>query len=88
MGKKSLIQHESTWKSSIHILDVDNLRKATPVGAYIQFEKKVDGGDAIYHKQQKMGIISGVIQAKYPNVFMLEDGRTFSWKDYYLGKIK
>lgn len=88
MGKHTAGYLTKIWERSIHILDIDDLRDSTPVGAHILFEKTIEGGDAIYHRQQKPGIISGVIKSKFPHIFLLEDGRTFSWKDYYLGKIK
>lgn len=88
MGKRTVGYMTELWDRSIHIQDIEDLRDSTPVGAYIKFEKEINGGDAIYHREKKPGIISGVIKAKFPRVFMLEDGRTFSWIDYMLGKIK
>lgn len=84
MGKKSLTQHTSTWEKSIHILDIEEFRDSTPVGTHIQFEKAMD----IAVSRKRPEIVSGIIKSKFPHIFMLEDGRTFSWKDYYLGRIK
>lgn len=75
------------FSEHIPIETIDELRDATNIGDEITFTKEVyefyaDTGR--YRKFDKP--ISGVIAKKFSHVFMFEDGRTFTWKDYYMGR--
>lgn len=59
--------------------DIYELRKNTRVGESIKF--KVD-----HALEDGTDIVKGKIAAKYPHVFMLTNGKTYSWVDYLLGK--
>ena len=54
------------------------LRDNTKVGETIKFKcDRFDVGDKT---------IKGEVLEKYPRVFVLSDGRIYSWVDYLLGK--
>lgn len=73
----------------IYVNDVDKLRDNTKVGDTIEFMTdkyaRYDGYDHRGFKDTKK--IKAVVKAKYPNVFVLDDGQIFSWVEYIIGKI-
>lgn len=69
-----LIQQAFTTK------DIDLLRKSIKVGDRISF---VRSG---YRDRDSRIRITGTVKEKYPYIFSLEDGRTFTWVDYLIGK--
>ena len=87
--KKGKWQLTRLFNESIHVKDIDALRDATKVGETIVFTHMMTQSNvsASAHGAEKPVIITGKIKAKFPHVFLFEDGRTFSWKDYLLGLI-
>ena len=64
------------------IQEVYDLRNKTRVGDYIRFK----------NNRYKLGhvgevrTVRGTVIKKYPHIFMLSNGETYSWKDYFLGR--
>ena len=77
-------------KGSTTVEEINNLRDNTPVGTYIEFKRKVsESVSATGLRGISKGdliTISGIVTKKFPNVFMLDNEKTYSWKDYMLGK--
>lgn len=78
------------FDNSIHVRDINALRDSTEIGEIISFTKEVDFSNVSASKngRKKPVTITGKVKAKFPHVFLFEDGRTFSWKDYFLGLTK
>lgn len=56
----------------LSVVQIGILRDITNIGDWVYFQKD----------DQK---IEGQIAKKYEHIFLLEDGRTFSWIDYVIG---
>lgn len=73
-----------------HIDDVKHLRNTTPVGATVRFAiRRCEGynnGSVGISWADKDRIVEGTIIKKFPFIFMLDNGRTYSWVDLLLGK--
>lgn len=54
--------------------DVYKLRDSTPIGSEIKF------------KDTDSVTISGIVTDKYEHVFVLDNKRTYDWKQYMLNK--
>ena len=67
-----------------HIVDVEKLRDKTKIGETIKF--KIYRNYYFLDDAVVSGIVKGKVIAKYPHVFELDDGSTYSWVDYMLGK--
>lgn len=81
-----LLKGERPREGVITVEDVYRLRDTTNVGDIVTFRAVVYRRLEGYGGQTKPETIIGRVKAKYPHIFMLEDGRTFSWKDYLLGR--
>lgn len=72
----------------INIEDVHELRDKTRIGELIEFTSdkyaRCDGFG--YQPFKNVKKVKGIVTAKYPNVFVLNDNSTFSWVEYILGK--
>lgn len=72
----------------INIEDVHELRDKTRIGELIEFTSdkyaRCDGFG--YQPFKNVKKVKGIVTAKYPNVFVLNDNNTFSWVEYILGK--
>ena len=66
-------------KAGYTVQDVYDLRKKTNIGDYIRFRRKTS-------YQSNEITIRGFVVKKYPHIFMLSNGETYSWKDYLLGR--
>jgi hypothetical protein len=66
-------------KAGYTVQDVYDLRKQTNIGDYIRFRRKTS-------YQSNEITIRGFVVKKYPHIFMLSNGETYSWKDYLLGR--
>ena len=89
-SKKGKWQLTRLFNESIHISDIDALRDSTEIGETIKFTHDMTPSNigSSAHGREKPVTIKGIIKAKFPHVFLLEDGRTFTWKDYFLGLRK
>ena len=71
----------------IHVEDVQ-LRDNTRIGELVEFTSdkyaRCDGFGYQPFKDTKK--VKGIVTAKYPNVFVLNDNQTFSWTEYIIGK--
>lgn len=65
------------------IKDVYKLRNKTRIGESIRFksDRNVRGDN-----EGKKKIVRGAVTAKFPYVFLLDTGETYSWVEYFLGK--
>lgn len=72
----------------IHVEDVNKLRDNTRIGELIEFTSdkyaRCDGFGYQPFKDTKK--VKGIVTAKYPNIFVLNDNETYSWVDYIIGK--
>lgn len=65
---------------------VENLRDNTPVGSFIKFKRTRKYGESERQCLRTFDDIHGIVTTKYSHIFVLDDGRTYSWVDYILGK--
>lgn len=69
---------------------IDRLRNDTPIGTYIEFKRSVSESVSTTGlrgiSKGDLITVSGIVTKKFPNIFMLDNGKTYSWKDYMLGK--
>lgn len=72
----------------IHIKDVYELRDNTKVGDLITFtsDKYARCAGFGYQNFKHIKNVKGVVTAKYPNIFVVNDNETYSWVDYMIGK--
>lgn len=71
-----------------YLKDIYRLRDNTEIGDSIGFwSDRYFRTEASGYQGEKR-VVRGKIAAKYPHVFMLEDGSTYSWVDYMLGRQK
>lgn len=72
----------------IHVEDVHELRDNTRIGELIEFTSdKYTRCDRFgYQPFKNIKKVKGIVTAKYPNVFVLNDNSTFSWVEYIIGK--
>ena len=63
-------------KYTVH--DVYALRKNTKIGNPVRF--RID-----HALEDGTDIVKGEVASKHPHVFMLTNGKTYSWVDYFLG---
>ena len=61
------------------VQDIYALRKNTRLGDTVNF--RVD-----HALEDGTDIVKGEVAAKYPHIFMLTNGKTYSWVDYFLGR--
>lgn len=66
---------------------IENLRDNTPVGSFIKFRRH-HSYDNNWDDSKKFERVSGVITAKYNYIFVLDNGRAYSWVDYILGRVR
>lgn len=63
------------------IEEVKMLREKTEIGDTIIFSiNRLD--------REISDLVSGVVTEKYPNIFRLDDKKTYRWVDYALGQIR
>lgn len=68
---------------------LSSLRDNTPVGSFIEFmsDIKYRSPDNPLRRE----IVRGIVEAKYDHVFVIRHRpgawRTYTWLDYYLGKM-
>ena len=68
----------------ITVQSINELRDSTNVGDNISFYiNRSTTGNA---HGPVSGLIKGTIAKKFEHVFLLTDGRTYSWTEYYMGK--
>lgn len=72
----------------IHIEDVHELRDNTKVGDLITFtsDKYARCAGFGYQEFKNIKNVKGVVTAKYPNIFVVNNSETYSWVDYMIGK--
>lgn len=82
VGKTPILFVTSYEKPGYMIQEVYDLRNRTRVGDYIRFKNRryKRGHDG------EVRTVRGTIIKKYPHIFMLSNGETYSWKDYFLGR--
>lgn len=56
------------------------LRDRTPIGSFIKFRN-------FNHNSSLKATISGVVTAKYPYIFILDNKQSYTWNEYLLGKM-
>lgn len=61
--------------------DVWKLRETTKIGSIVKF--KVDD-----IQPDNTDVVKGKVKQKFPNVFVLDNGKTYTWVDYMLGRYK
>lgn len=69
-----------------YLKDIYRLRDNTEIGETIKFRIEKTYGFVGGGEVEVPGIIKGKVAAKYPHTFMLEDGSTYTWVDYMLGR--
>lgn len=62
---------------------LEELKEKTQVGQFIGFYVSVMEITGHFHMDKKTGFVT----EKYPFIFRLDDGRTYQWADYLIGKI-
>lgn len=70
----------SFYERLYNVEDAYRLRDKTPIGSFIKF-KKFDS-----YKRSNV-TISGVVTAKYPFIFILDNKLSCTWNEYLLGKM-
>ena len=81
------------YQRLVWVEDIEQLKNETPIGTFVKFHKyypidRQTDSDNEEIKRDKNTIISGVITAKYPHLFMLDDGSTYPWKQYAVCCVK
>lgn len=59
------------------VQSVRDLRNKTKIGDHIKF---------YIRRKDFEGFVEGKVANKFDHVFLMTDGRTYSWKEYLLGK--
>lgn len=66
--------------------DVKKLREDTAVGAEVRFIVPTSSVYVSNGRERKT--VEGRVVAKYPYIFKLDNGKSYSWVDYLMGKRK
>lgn len=66
--------------------DIYKLRNKTRIGEFIRFKtdrfnRGIDGDT-----NKSVRVVRGVVVKKFPYVFLLNTGETYTWVDYYFGR--
>ena len=65
------------------VVSLEELKEQTEIGQYIGFHVAVMNIFGHWHVEK----VSGFVTEKYPYIFRLDNGQTYQWVDYMLGKI-
>lgn len=84
MGKTHVPPKEVT--GGIPLSEIYALRDATKIGETIKFRSDRYYEVALSGWIGKPKIVTGKVEAKFPNIFVLDNGEIYSWVDYMLGK--
>lgn len=73
---------------ALNVRDVEELRDATNIGDRIKFITY----DFVEHKKTHIvermeNEVIGTVKEKYPYIFRLDNGKTYTWNQYALGYI-
>ena len=70
----------------IPLKEIHELRDNTKIGETIKFRTDRYYEVALSGWIGKPKIVTGKVEAKFPNIFILDNGEIYSWVDYMLGK--
>lgn len=62
--------------------DLEKLKNKTPIDGFVAFTIPIWDGI----KKDEI-LVYGTVKKKYPHIFMLDDGKTYQWSDYLIGKV-
>lgn len=77
-------EHERT--GGFPLKNIHMLRDRTKIGETIKFRSDRYYEEGLSGNEGKPRVITSKVVAKYPHVFELENGETYTWVDYMLGK--
>jgi len=79
---------EKEREGGIPVAEIERLRDEIKIGETLKFWSDRYYEVGLSGEIGDSRIVEGKVIAKYPHVFVLEDGHTYTWVDYILGRQK